>query len=84
MGSENTKIENPNAFPYVIPGDKEKGWDAEALEGMNLRDYFANTAMNTLPKPSFYHGDKETQLSIDDLAKKAYMIADAMLKQRSK
>lgn len=36
---------NQPAFPSVIPGDSKKGWDAEHLEGMTLRDYFAAKAM---------------------------------------
>ncbi len=77
MSTENKKPENPNAFPYVIPGDKEKGWDAEILEGMTLRDYFSAKAMQgccvcdgpEFPSPTV-------------IAKWSYAVADAMLKER--
>ena len=41
---------NQSAFPYVIPGDEKKGWDAHVVEGMTLRDYFANSALKCLLK----------------------------------
>lgn len=67
MESENKKPSNPNAFPNDYNFD----------DGMTLRDYFANSAMqgilsNNLPhfgQPEFY-------------AEVVYQIADAMLKQR--
>lgn len=52
-------------------------------QGMDLRDYFAAKAMSTLIKgagnfssESLLHGDA------DDIARDAYVIADAMLKAR--
>ena len=43
--------------------------------GMSLRDYFAGKAMQALAQPGNY---------FDATAKQAYMIADAMLREREK
>ena len=43
--------------------------------GMSLRDYFAAKAMQALAQPGNY---------FDATAKQAYMIADAMLREREK
>ena len=79
---ENKKPSNPSAFPVVLPGNEKKGWDADIVEGMTLRDYFANSAMIIMKAPNNYVGEKETQESFNCFAKMAYDIADAMLKQR--
>jgi len=81
---ENKKPENPNAFPYIIPGDKQKGWDPEILEGMTLRDYFANSVMNGILSNSSVVMTLgfNNETNNDNMAKNCYSIADAMLKQR--
>jgi hypothetical protein len=70
---ENKKPQNPNAFPtrteYEDPTNP-------IYSGMTLREYFAAKAMNGL-KPLAWNIDE-----YDDLAKRSYKIADAMLKQR--
>ena len=73
MESENKKRSNPSAFPNT--------WTNE--NGMTLRDYFANSAMQGLMTEYFsklrnniYYDD------VDNIAKKSYELADAMLKQR--
>jgi hypothetical protein len=71
----NQKPENPAAFPGI--------WDAshrpafEHIEGMTLRDYFAAKAMQALIE-SIRNPD------IRQVAKDAYITADAMLTERMK
>ena len=63
------KPNNPSAFA--------NSWN----EGMTLRDYFANSAMQgMISNHSMY--DVITENSSKTLALESYMIADAMLKQR--
>lgn len=69
----NNKPKNPQAFP--VPSDR---WD----DGMTLRDYFANSAMQVVGTPKFFVGEKETMENHLLFAKHCYQIADAMLKQR--
>jgi hypothetical protein len=64
MSTEEKKPENPSAFPSDYNSD----------DGMTLRDYFANSAMQGL-NPMEWSDYKI-------LAKNAYEVADAMLKQR--
>ena len=54
--------------PLAFPSNYETTYN-----GMTLRDYFAAEAMN---------GDPYEWVSVEELAKKSYAIADAMLKQR--
>lgn len=49
---------------------------------LTLRDLFAGEAMKNI-KPVFYVGEKETERSLADYAKKCYQVSDAMLKARS-
>lgn len=70
------KIENSPAFPYVLPADKEKGWDADVNEGITIRDYFAAKAMQGMIA---HFGLAETYKT---LASTSYGIAEEMLKQR--
>ena len=67
---EKKKPENPHAFPVLDPNGSY--WQ----EGMTLRDYFAAKAMQGT-QMGF------DQRSIDEQARLAYKIADAMLKQRN-
>ena len=71
---------NKTAFPYVLTN---LNGDTEIDTGMTLRDYFANSAMQSII--SVY--DRRTRFKTFkddsiDLAKASYEIADAMLKQR--
>lgn len=74
---KNKKPENPNAFPYVMPGDEKKGWDADVHEGMSLRDHFAGLAMQALITHYGLEGTKKT------LTETSYELADTMLEERS-
>jgi hypothetical protein len=81
----NNKPQNPSAFarPFSMDayGDHETPQDAQ--EGMTLRDYFAAAAIQPLlvaatPGYTFEDGSTVAQ----NLAKDAYLVADAMLKAR--
>lgn len=67
------------AFPLTC---EEPGIGKVCHPGMSLRDYFAAAAMqgaySMLSHPEFDHMD------FDDVAKRAYVQADAMIKARSK
>lgn len=60
-----------SAFPTVLPKD----WDS-VNEGMTLRDYFAGQVLNGL------FAGNNTGGSIDALAERAYIYADAMIEVR--
>lgn len=77
--------DNETAFPVVIPGFlyADGSYEPSLVEqnGMSLRDFFAAMAMQ---------GELASQTRQDDLtwsakelAKRAYDIADAMMKERS-
>lgn len=82
------KPNNPNAFPITLK-DNNNPYHRDAT-GMSLRDYFANSAMqasitnqemwNNLISDYKSFGNGLTALEY--VAKEAYEIADAMLKQR--
>ena len=61
----------------VHPSKYNEFGDTIENDGMDLRDYFANSAMQELIK-YYYATDK----FIENIPKQAYLIADAMLKQR--
>jgi len=61
-------MNNPPAFPH---GDPTHGGDL----GMTLRDYFAAKAMQGFQQEWVYDNS-------DEIASKAYALADAMLKAR--
>jgi len=54
-------------------------WDGNGDDGMTLRDYFAAKAMAGM----LAHEDSYIYQPIE-IADKAYVIADAMIKERSK
>lgn len=60
-----------NAFPAL---------HLNAHQGMTLRDYFANSAMQGILSSS--HAIPTQQIYFDNIAEDAYRLADAMLKQR--
>jgi hypothetical protein len=64
------------AFPFVFDDGRQRN----VYTGMNLRDDFAGKAMSGLlgAGRDAQYGDA----GIDDLARAAYRIADAMLKAR--
>ena len=79
---ENTRPNNPSAFPYTDENN------SDYKRGMTLRDYFANSAMQAiLSQPNigeYLRGSNcETMEDTDNmLAITAFRLADAMLKQR--
>ena len=64
-----TQEEQQNAFPAL---------HLNAHQGMTLRDYFAAKAMQSFV--SVWYEDAKN--NPETIAKKAYNVADAMLKQR--
>jgi hypothetical protein len=60
------------AFP--VPAELCQDLTVQEQRGMTLRDYFAAKAMHSLMHTQY----------VDNLAHEAYMIADAMLAERSK
>lgn len=66
---------SPPAFPTWLATDS-------MAPGMTLRDYFAATAIEKMSWV-FYMGQKETERSLKEDAKRCYEIADAMLKARN-
>jgi hypothetical protein len=74
--TENKKPENPSAFPLV-----------DCADGMTLRDYFAAKAMQSvLSNQTFLETVlRDAQvgtLASDAVSRTAFVMADAMLKQR--
>jgi len=79
------KPKNPQAFPQT--------WNREGTtdnweNGMNLIDFFANQAMGSiLQNQEFFikilQGSDPKELACDAVAKTAYTMADAMLRQRA-
>ena len=75
-----------NAFPIHIPATLVDG--SETAMGMSLRDYFAAAALTGLVA-SLADPANRAKISSDgknhtDFAKTCYVMADAMLAQRSK
>lgn len=72
------------AFPredYQANG-YERGFERLGQEGMSLRDYFAAKAASALEPPKDYVGAQETADNYAKWARKAYRMADALLKAR--
>jgi len=80
--AKDKKPVNPQAFPVVLPPDKIKGWDAEQIPGMTLRDYFAAKAMQSIMDQPIIKLDSTTNDTFEILAIHSYQVADAMLKER--
>lgn len=77
---ENTKPNNPSAFPLEYE-------DGDFQRGMTLRDYFANSAMqsiitNEVLRKALDNNTTTGEEMYNSVAKIAYESADAMLKQR--
>jgi len=73
---ENKKPENPQAFAFGYGTDN---YD-RSQEGMSLRDYFANSAMQGICVNAGRNGVNFKEHEAISIM--AYNIADAMLKQR--
>jgi len=92
MESENKKPSNPSAFPYVLPSDEKKGWDAELVDGMTLRDYAQIKFMSAIISnadtmreitKSWTQVPKNNRCDFEEMIVKiGGSYADAMLKQR--
>jgi hypothetical protein len=70
--------------------DVDGNWRTKADDGMDLRDYFAAKAFQSLisyalPDCVYYTIDNESriEIGIEILAKDAYLFADAMMKARN-
>lgn len=71
------------AFPLVYD-DESKG-TREVHAGMTMRDWFAGKAMTTMFYPAIMESIRtDKDLDCDQVAAFAYLMADAMLKERSK
>ena len=68
---------NIPAFPRPSSEAHQHGMHSPQ-EGMTLRDYFAAKAMQPIKSQAIDYAKAEA----NDMARKAYMIADAMLKAR--
>ncbi len=76
MENETKNPENPPAFPMSTI-------DGYAYDGMTLRDYFANSAMQGFIAQVIKQ--KPTQVNLGEyISTIAYSIADEMLKEREK
>jgi hypothetical protein len=76
MNENEKKPENIKAFPMYYGHDRVQ-------QGMTLRDYFANSAMQSIVGGGLNVKNEEAILeAYDYVAKNAYLFADAMLKQR--
>ena len=69
-----------NAFPFKY---KFKGKDVTDL-GMTLRDWFASQAIAAVFENLAKIPASTTSPTLNDVAKKAYLLADEMLKEREK
>ena len=72
------KTENPSAFPWANDADKQYNW---IHRGMTLRDYFAAKAMRGLFSSGHFKGTVFSE-NTAEVARVAYIMADAMLKER--
>lgn len=68
----------PPAFPQT--GDTLIGEG----KGMTLRDYFAAAALQTTFADRYFSHSRDAMDNAEGIAEVAYVIADAMLKERAK
>ena len=67
------------AFPGFVQ-NQMNGHVVDEMSGMTLRDYFAAKAMQGIAANQRWNVTKQ----IDNCAREAYAIADAMIKERNK
>ena len=67
-----TPIDGGPAFPKLTQDERWKTFTS--TDGMSLRDYFAGKAMQALAQGNYF----------DATSRQAYMMADAMLREREK
>jgi hypothetical protein len=77
---KNNKIDD-GGFAFPRPGFQNENEEAEGQDGMSLRDYFAAKAMNAL-LIAHGGGGASNHNNPEALSKKAYKIADAMIRAR--
>lgn len=79
------KPDNPQAFPHDTRNPYSGNIDGQNL-GMTLRDYFAAKSISEIiayeGHKAFENSEEGFKSYSESMAKKAYGIADAMLKQR--
>jgi len=84
MENQETKPQNPQAFPswdMTFTEDPNLNlFSVGTSQGMTLRDYFANSAMQGIT--SHLQNSDIIGPVIKSIASDSYKIADAMLKQR--
>lgn len=74
------KLTGGPAFPTLADNGHETNQD-----GMTLRDWFAGKAMTTMFYPAIMESIRtDKDLDCDQVAAFAYMMADALLAERSK
>lgn len=75
------KVQNEeNAFP-LEERDRSQAHEIYAVHrGMSLRDYFAAKVLQGILANSF----SDIELTMPDYAQTAYLLADAMMKERKK
>ena len=72
-------MNNPPAFP--VPPEFCDDLSVEQQRGMTLRDYMAAKAMSTVPPQTSYNM-KPKESHEDYVSRRAYEMADAMLRAR--
>lgn len=72
-----TKNDGGPAYPISLPG-----WGDNGATGMSLRDYFAGQAMSQGMAVLTASSHNLNEYQISQLAKTAYLAADAMLAAR--
>ena len=73
--AETTIPENPAAFPDSVSVDHMDGLNFSRNKGMNLSDYFAARVMATMSPADW---------PPESIARYAYSVANAMLRERAK
>ena len=85
MKNQEKKPKNPSAYPSWDMTFNENPntnlFSAGTSQGMSLRDYFANSAMQGMLSNTNIIDDVSNS-DADYISLRSYLIADAMLKQR--
>lgn len=79
MEKDSQKPKNPHVFPVEL--ENKEGGSLIKENGMTLRDYFANSAMQGLISNQAIVDDVSNSVP-EWIATRSYLIADEMLKQR--
>jgi len=72
----------PIADPFAVKGPGTEEAALRLRDGMHLRDYFAAKAMQEMLASGRSNLDVATGYQADDYGRKAYALADSMLKAR--